>query len=85
MSDETQVIPSNSTGEIDSLRLEVQGLVTRLTDEAKMTQQEISEALDGRVSTRTIYRWGKGESAPGNHSDAEALRDLVRRRCPVSQ
>jgi len=60
----------------------VKRLVSRLIDEVDMTPQEISEAMEGRVSARTIYRWGKGESVPGNSSDYEALCRLVSERCP---
>lgn len=57
----------------------VEALVSWLIDEANMSPQEIAEALDNRVSSRTIYRWGKGESQPGNKSDHEELVALVRR------
>ena len=56
---------------------DVRELVRQLLEDAKMTPQEISEALEGRVSARTIYRWENGESLPGNSSDLEALRQLV--------
>lgn len=59
---------------------EVQELVRRLTEDAGMTPQEISEALDSRVSSRTIYRWARGGSFPGNNRDYEALVELVRQR-----
>lgn len=62
-------------------KLSVQNLVQRLTKEANMLPAEIAEALENRVSGRTIYRWAKGESEPGNSSDYGALVDLVRARC----
>lgn len=52
-------------------------LVLRLLDEGKMTPLEVSESLGGRVSSRTIYRWAKGESYPQNASDFNALQTLV--------
>jgi hypothetical protein len=55
-------------------------LVQLLLDEGGMNPQEISEALESRVSPRTIYRWAKGESVPGNSSDLEALQQLVQSR-----
>lgn len=61
--------------------MSAQGLVVKLTKEAGMTPQEISEALEGRVSSRTIYRWGNGESEPQNSTDREALETLVAAKC----
>ena len=46
---------------------------------AGLTPQQISEEMDNRVSSRTIYRWAKGDSVPQNESDVEALGDLVGR------
>lgn len=51
-------------------------LVAELLDRG-LTPQEIAEKIEHRVSPRTIYRWGKGESEPGNLSDLEALRLLA--------
>jgi len=59
----------------------VRDLVIRLLDEAQMTPQAISEAMDNRVSSRTIYRWVKGESLPQNSSDHQALVQLVQEKC----
>lgn len=42
-----------------------------------LTPQEIAEKIEHRVSPRTIYRWGKGQSEPGNTSDLDALRSLA--------
>lgn len=58
-----------------------QDLVKALLDDAKMTPQEVSEALEGRVSSRTIYRWAKGESVPQNATDHEALQSLYGEKC----
>jgi hypothetical protein len=61
---------------------DARSLVIRLLSEAKLTPTEISEALGGRVSSRTVYRWAKGESSPQNTSDYEALDALVTARLP---
>lgn len=59
---------------------DVKEMVRRLVEDAGMSPQEISEAMENRVSSRTIYRWGKGESIPGNSYDLEALQMLVQSR-----
>jgi hypothetical protein len=56
---------------------DARALVVRLLSEARLSPVEISEALGGRVSSRSIYRWAKGETSPQNASDYEALRALV--------
>lgn len=38
----------------------------------------IAEALGGRISSRTVYRWAKGESAPQRRSDLVALEHLAK-------
>jgi ribosomal protein S28E/S33 len=58
----------------------VQEMVIHLLDKAGMRAQAISDAMDGRVSTRTIYRWAKGESLPQNTTDLAALQQLYRER-----
>lgn len=58
----------------------VRSLVLKLID-AGLSPQEISEAMDKRVSSRTIYRWARGESAPQNDMDFKVLEDLVAARC----
>jgi hypothetical protein len=55
-------------------------LVRRLLREANLSPIEVSNLLGGRVSSRTIYRWAKGESLPKNGSDIEALASLVQHR-----
>lgn len=55
-------------------------LIQDLIAKIDMTPQEISEALDGRVSSRTIYRWKQGESFPQQKSDIEALQELAGRK-----
>lgn len=59
-----------------------QDLVKQLVD-AGMGPQEIAEALDNRVSSRTIYRWWKGESEPQQSSDLDALSALTKRSSPT--
>ena len=61
---------------------DARSLVIRLLSEAKLSPTEISEALGGRVSSRTVYRWAKGESSPQNTSDYDALNALVAARLP---
>ena len=61
----------------------VQEMVIYLLDEAHMKPQEISDSMDGRVSTRTIYRWAKGESLPQNNSDLVVLKRLYVERTPI--
>lgn len=55
---------------------EAQAIVQALMD-LGMTPQEISDGIEGRVSMRTIYRWGKGESVPQNQTNLQALVDLA--------
>lgn len=47
--------------------------ITKALLDAGMTHAEISEALEFRVSARTIYRWAKGESVPQSKHDYDAL------------
>jgi DNA-binding transcriptional regulator YiaG len=48
-------------------------MVLRLRESAGMKPEQISEALGGRVSSRTVYRWGQGACIPHNKSDRAAL------------
>ena len=59
-------------------KTETQTLVIRLIKEAKLSPNDIAQLLNGRISSRTVYRWGKGESYPQNTSDFNALVDLVK-------
>ncbi len=59
-------------------KTEAQTLVTRLIKEANLSPNDIAHLLNGRISSRTVYRWGKGESYPQNTSDFNALVDLVK-------
>ena len=43
----------------------------------------ISEALGGRVSARTVYRWAKGENAPQRRADLVALEQLAKALLPA--
>lgn len=58
-------------------------MVVRLMGEGKMSAAAISEAMDRRVSRRTIYRWAKGESDPQQTSDLGALRRLFGEKFPA--
>ena len=58
--------------------LDIQGMVTSLISSG-LTPQQISEEMEKRVSSRTIYRWAKGDSIPQNESDVEVLEALVSR------
>ena len=52
--------------------------------QAGMTPAEIAEALEGRVSRRTIYRWTKGDTIPQRGADVDALRELASKRLTVA-
>ena len=51
-------------------------LVGRLT-EVGYSPEQISTFMHGRVSARTIYRWGSGGSDPQNPSDLDELKRLA--------
>jgi len=78
MSDDTEM---TATGTGASALSSVRELVLQLIDKAQMTPQEISEAMEKRVSGRTIYRWARGESVPQNDQDLKVLEELVAQRC----
>lgn len=44
---------------------------------AGYTHASIAGALGDRVSSRTVYRWAKGENAPQRRSDLVALEKLA--------
>lgn len=48
------------------------------------TAESISEALDKRVSKRTIYRWLKGESQPQQARDLQELQKLYEEKVTTS-
>lgn len=54
----------------------VQEMLSALRERAGMSADDISTALAGRVSRRTIYRWAQGETSPQQPSDLTALRQL---------
>lgn len=58
----------------------IKDMVVFLIDIAKMDPITISEAMDNRVSSRTIYRWARGESEPQNSRDVEVLHRLYAER-----
>lgn len=53
----------------------VQGLIA-----SGLSPASISEALGGRVSARTVYRWASGDSAPQRRTDLVALERLATER-----
>jgi hypothetical protein len=54
-----------------------QQMVQRLLDTG-LTPAKVAEALGGRVSARTVYRWAKGEHVPQRHGDLVALEELAK-------
>jgi len=58
------------------LKARAQQLVERLID-AGLRPEAISAKLDGRVSSRTIYRWLSGLHGPQQASDIRALEVLL--------
>lgn len=71
--------------EIDSLftskdrDVRVRKMISDLLD-LNMSPYDISEAMDGRVSARTIYRWAKNDSSPQNERDLRVLARLHAQR-----
>jgi hypothetical protein len=65
----SQTFPEDTLGRAQSL---VNGLLAR-----GLTHVRIAEALGGRISPRTVYRWAKGEHAPQRASDLVALERLA--------
>lgn len=55
---------------------EARRLVRQLMDRG-LSATDIAEKLDQRVSSRTVYRWAKGESTPQQSSDLERLRVIA--------
>lgn len=53
-----------------------QDIVQKLLD-LGFTHAKIADALGGRVSSRSVYRWAKGEHAPQRQSDLVALERLL--------
>tara|TARA_Y100000310_G_scaffold115743_1_gene114343 strand:+ start:5032 stop:5259 length:228 start_codon:yes stop_codon:yes gene_type:complete len=54
----------------------IQSLVRKLIERG-MTPASISEGMDYRVSSRTVYRWAKGDCVPQNKRNREVLEKLV--------
>jgi hypothetical protein len=59
-----------------SENLDIKGIINGLMSSG-LSAPDIAEGLDRRVSTRTIYRWAKGESEPQQMSDVDALKKLA--------
>lgn len=55
---------------------EARRLVQALMDKG-LSAYDIAEKLDQRVSSRTVYRWAKGESTPQQSSDLDRLRSIA--------
>jgi len=55
---------------------EARRLVQTLMEQG-LSANDIAEKLDQRVSSRTVYRWAKGESTPQQSSDLERLRSIA--------
>ena len=51
-------------------------LVERLRA-AGYSPQQVARLMPGRVSSRTVYRWWKGDTLPQRASDMDELRRLV--------
>lgn len=60
------------------IKAEAKDLVNTLLTKG-LSHQAIAEAMGNRVSSRTIYRWAKGESGPQQTSDLAVLREMVER------
>jgi hypothetical protein len=45
-----------------------------------LTPASISQALGGRVTSRTVHRWARGDSAPQRRTDLVALESLAATR-----
>jgi len=52
-------------------------LVNDLINIAGLTPQQIAEEMENRVSSRTIYRWAKGEHMPQQSADLTALEKVA--------
>jgi DNA-binding transcriptional regulator YiaG len=66
----------NAVTEVEPPGLSAQQMINFLISEVRMSPMEISEALGGHVSRRTIYRWARGESVPQNDSNLRLLAVL---------
>jgi transposase len=67
-----------TTDDLAQARQHVQSLLS-----GGMTHTGIAEALGGRVSARTVYRWAKGENAPQRRADLVALEQLAKQHAPA--
>ncbi len=60
--------------------MSAQSVATRYVNALRasgLSPEDISEALDRRVSPRTIYRWAAGKARPGSKEDLAVLERLV--------
>lgn len=58
-------------------------LVNDLINIAGLSPQQIAEEMDNRVSSRTIYRWAKGEHTPQQSADLTALEKVATKYASV--
>jgi transposase len=54
-------------------------LVNDLINTAGLTPQKIAEEMGNRVSSRTIYRWAKGEHTPQQRTDIDELEKVAKK------
>jgi hypothetical protein len=83
MSDEEKTTEpvTEATVPFEPKQSKARDLILRLITEAKMNVTQISEATNGRMSRRTLYRWLKGQTRPCRKSDEKVLEYLVMARC----
>ena len=65
--------------------LDVQKAINDLLVKANLTPELIAEAMDNRVSARTIYRWGKGEHQPQQKADIISLSRVISKYADLIQ
>lgn len=61
-----------------------QQLVKRLMEKG-LSAHQIAEEMDNRVSWRSIYRWAKGEHAPQQPADMNALIRVAAKHAAESE
>lgn len=60
---------------MEDYKAKAQALLRELT-QAGVRLDLVAQALDGRVSRRTLYRWLKGDHGPQRRSDLTALQEV---------
>jgi len=51
----------------------------KLLNSLGLDYTQISVLLDGRFSSRTLYRWSKGETLPQRSHDVVAIEELAKK------